>query len=421
MKRKHCVTGWPSWIEGRSLPWTRRRPWLATSSPRDSAAARSSGRRTWRMSSSTLPATIYARANVRSPLAALTITAFKMYLRNRQVIFFNLFFPVMIVVIFGLINGNGNVSVRIGVVDDAHNQVSQIVLTQLRQINVVKLNTGSLDTERAALDRGDRDVVVVLPASLGQGPLALPAYYNAGKPQESSAALAIMNRFVDEASFQYAHVQPSFTLNAQPVNSRNLSYIDFLVPGVIAMSIMQTGLFSVAFSFVAYKQQGILRRLMATPMRVQDFLMSRIVTYLVMAVVQMAILIVLGLLLYHLHFVGNIAYLIIVGFIGAAIFMAVGFTISGFARDEGAVAAIANLISFPMMFLSGVFFSLSNEPAWLQPITKVLPLTFLANALRSISLDGASLWAVRGELAGLAVWLVIALVLATRLFKWEVA
>jgi len=344
-----------------------------------------------------------------------------MYLRNRQVIFFNLFFPVMIVVIFGLINGNGNVSVRIGVVDDAHNQVSQIVLTQLRQINVVKLNTGSLDTERAALDRGDRDVVVVLPASLGQGPLALPAYYNAGKPQESSAALAIMNRFVDEASFQYAHVQPSFTLNAQPVNSRNLSYIDFLVPGVIAMSIMQTGLFSVAFSFVAYKQQGILRRLMATPMRVQDFLMSRIVTYLVMAVLQMAILIVLGLLLYHLHFVGNIAYLIIVGFIGAAIFMAVGFTISGFARDEGAVAAIANLISFPMMFLSGVFFSLSNEPAWLQPITKVLPLTFLANALRSISLDGASLWAVRGELAGLAVWLVITLVLATRLFKWEVA
>src|SRR5438046_10085246 len=207
----------------------RRRPWLAIYSPRGSAAARSSGRRTWKMSSSTSPATSYARDSVRNPLLALTITAFKMYLRNRQVIFFNLFFPVMIVVIFGLINGNGNVSVRIGVVDDAHNQVSQIVLTQLRQINVVKLNTGSLDTERAALDRGYPDVVVVLPASLGQGPLALPAYYNAGKPQESSAALAIMNRFVDEASLQYAHIQPRFTMNAQPVNSRTLSFITSLV------------------------------------------------------------------------------------------------------------------------------------------------------------------------------------------------
>src|SRR5256885_14500567 len=109
---------------------------------------------------------------------------------------------------------------------------------------------------------------------------------------------------------------------------------------------------------------------MATPMRVQDFLMSRIVTYLVMAVLQMAILIVLGLLLYHLHFVGNIAYLIIVGFIGAAIFMAGCFTISGVVRGGGAGAAIANLISFPMMFLSGGFFSLSHGPPWFQAITK---------------------------------------------------
>ena len=344
---------------------------------------------------------------MRSPFSVLTITALKMYIRNRQVIFFNLFFPVMIVVIFGLINGNGNVAVHLGVVDQAHNQVSQLVISQLQQVKAVKLNTGSLPDEQAALQRGDRDAVVVLPASLGSGPVAIPAYYNAGKPQESGAALAIMNRFVDEASMQYAHVQPSFTLDARPVNSRNLTYVDFLVPGVIAMSVMQTGLF--------------LRRLMATPMRVPDFLASRIVTYLVMAVIQMALLVGLGILLYHLHFVGNIAYLIIAGFIGAAIFMAIGFSISGFARDEGAVAAFANLISFPMMFLSGVFFSLSNEPGWLQPITRLLPLTFLANALRSISLDGASLWAVRSDLLGLAVWLVVALVLAVRLFKWEIA
>ncbi len=355
-----------------------------------------------------------------NPLAMLTMTAIKMYVRNIQVIFFNLFFPVMIVVIFGLIIGNGNATVNIGVVDQAHNPLSQTVLEQLRQVKAVRLYTGSLESERAALEKGDRDAVVVLPPSLGQSPVALSAYYNAGKPQESSAALAIMNRFVDEASFRYAKIQPSFTLTAQPVHSRNLSYIDFLVPGVIAMSIMQTGLFSVAFSFVAFKQLGILRRLMATPMRVPDFLLSRIVTYLMMAVVQMAILIALGLLLYHLHFVGNPVYLIIVGFIGAAIFMAIGFTISGFAKDEGAVAAIANLVSFPMMFLAGVFFSLSNEPAWLQPITKLLPLTFLADALRSISLDGANLWAVRGDLLGLAVWLVITLVMAIRLFKWEV-
>src|SRR5205809_7012532 len=97
------------------------------------------------MSSSTSPATSYARDNMRSALAVLTITALKMYLRNRQVLFFNLFFPVIIVVIFGLIIGNGNASVRMGVVDNAHNQVSHLVLTQLRQTKAVKLTTGNLD------------------------------------------------------------------------------------------------------------------------------------------------------------------------------------------------------------------------------------------------------------------------------------
>src|SRR5439155_22967963 len=148
-------------------------------------------------------------------------------------------------------------------------------------------------SERAALEKGDRDVVVVLPASLGQGPVALPAFYNAGKPQESSAALAIMTRFVDEASFQYAHIQPSFTLNAHPVNSRNLSYIDFLVPGVIAITIMQTGLFSVAISFVAYTPQSTLPRLMATSTRVEDFFMPRIMNSIMMAGLAAAILLAL--------------------------------------------------------------------------------------------------------------------------------
>ena len=85
---------------------------------------------------------------MRSPFSVLTVTALKMYVRNRQVIFFNLFFPVMIVVIFGLINGNGNVAVHLGVVDQAHNQVSQLVISQLQQVKAVKLNTGSLPDEQ---------------------------------------------------------------------------------------------------------------------------------------------------------------------------------------------------------------------------------------------------------------------------------
>jgi len=114
-----------------------------------------------------------------------------------------------------------------------------------------------------------------LPASIGQGSTAITAYYNQGNPQNSQVAIAIMNQFVDRASFAVAGLSPAFTLDTQPVQSRNLTYVDFLVPGMIALSIMQTGLFGVVFTFVQWKQRGILRRLMATPMRVRDFFFSQ--------------------------------------------------------------------------------------------------------------------------------------------------
>lgn len=356
----------------------------------------------------------------RNPLLMLTVSALKAYLRNRGAIFFSLLVPLMIMVIFGVINFNGPVSVDIGVVDQAQNQVSQTLLDNLRQVKAVKLHTGSLAAERHELDQGNRSLVVVLPPGLGQGPATIAAYYNAGRPQDSQAALAIMNQFTYRASFAVARVQPAFTLDPQPVQSRNLTYVDFLVPGMIGMSIMQTGLFSVVFVFVQLKQRGVLRRLMATPMRVRDFFISQITTRLVMSALQLAVLLMVGLWLFHFHFQGNVFYLLIVAIVGASIFIAMGLAISGWASSEDTAAPIANLISLPLMFLSGVFFPRSSLPGWLQTVTQYSPLTYVSDALRSISLDGASLWGVRWDLAGIVAWLAISALIATRLFKWEV-
>src|SRR5256885_1535785 len=112
--------------------------------------------------------------------------------------------------------------------------------------------------------------------------------------------------------------------NTTPVQSRNLTYVDFLVPGMIALSIMQTGLFGVVFTFVQWKQRGILRRLMATPMRVRDFFFSQLVTRLTTVALQIVVLLAVGLLLFHFHFAGNLPYLPIVGIIGGGIFPALG-------------------------------------------------------------------------------------------------
>src|SRR2546423_1184246 len=262
--------------------------------------------------------------------------------------------------------------------------------------------------------------VAVRPASIGTGSTAIAAFYNQGNPQGSQVAIAIMNQFVDQTSFALAGISPALTLDTRPVQSRNLTYVDFLVPGMIALSIMQTGLFGVVFTFVQWKQRGILRRLMATPMRVRDFFFSQLVTRLTTVALQIVVLLAVGFFVFHFHFAGNVLYLLIVGIIGGGIFLAMGLAISGASKSEETAAPIANLVSLPLMFLSGIFFSRSNMPEWLQTVTQYSPLTYVSDALRSISIDGASLWAVRSDLLGIFIWLAITVVLATRLFKWEV-
>jgi ABC-2 type transport system permease protein len=357
----------------------------------------------------------------RNPFLMLTWSSLKAYFRNRGAIFFSLLVPLMIMTIFGLINfGNNTATVNIGLVDQANNRVSSRILAGLKQVKAVKLHTGSLNNEKAQLQQGNRDLVAVIPPSIGSGPIAITAYYNQGNPQNSQVALAIMHQFVDQASFAFAGVSPALTLNATPVQSRNLTYVDFLVPGMIALSIMQTGLFGVVFTFVQWKQRGILRRLMATPMRVRDFFFSQLVTRLTTVALQIGVLIAVGIFLFHFHYEGNLLYLLIVGIIGGGVFLAMGLAISGAAKSEETAAPLANLISLPLMFLSGVFFPRSSMPAWLQTITQYSPLTYVSDALRSISIDGASLWGVRTQLLGIVIWLAISALIATRLFKWEV-
>ena len=358
------------------------------------------------------------RAN---PFVMLTWSSLKAYFRNRGAIFFSLLVPLMIMTIFGLINfGNNTASVNVGLVDQANNQVSARIVQGLKQVKAVKLHTGSLDSEKHELEQGNRDLVAVIPSSVGSGPTTITAYYNQGNPQNSQVAIAIMNQFVDRASFAFAGVSPALTLQTTPVQSRNLTYVDFLVPGMIALSIMQTGLFGVVFTFVQWKQRGILRRLMATPMRVRDFFFSQLVTRLATVALQIGVLILVGILLFHFHFAGNLLYLLIVGIVGGGIFLSMGLAISGAAKSEETAAPLANLISLPLMFLSGIFFPRSGMPGWLQTITQYSPLTYVSDALRSISIDGASLWGVRTDLLGIGVWLAITVVIATRLFKWEV-
>ncbi|HEV1998492.1 MAG TPA: ABC transporter permease, partial [Candidatus Dormibacteraeota bacterium] len=249
----------------------------------------------------------------------------------------------------------------------------------------------------------------------------LTAYLNKANPAASGTAEIVVDKIATGFSFQAAGVRPAYTIQSQELPGHAQTYIDTLIPGIIGFSIMQTGIFSLAFALVRLRDAGMLRRLLATPMRITDFMAAQVLSRLIMGVAQILLLLAVGFLLFHFSMKGNLLEFVLVATFGSTVFIALGFIIAGASKNEDSVPAIANIATIPMMFTSGVFFSRDVLPGWLATISGFFPLTYLIDSLRNISVQGQSIIDVRGQVLGITVWLVITIFLATRLFKAEAA
>ncbi len=350
------------------------------------------------------------------------MASLKMWFRDKQALFWSMLLPLLFMVIFGLMNFGSLGRVDLGIVNLASSPTSQGMLEALKSIEALDITyLADRQAALAALEEGERDLVLVVPPGFGASiePLDLEVLFNEGRPQESQVGLAVLGQVLDELTFRMSDASRLFVIDATPVGGRNVRYIDFLLPGIVAMSIMQMGLFSVAFAFVQLKRQGILRRLLATPVRPASFLFAQVVTRLAVSILQTAVLITVAVVFFDVHVAGSLLAIFLLALIGGAVFISLGFAISGWASTEEVAAPLANVIALPMIFLSGVFFPRQAMPEVLQTVTDYLPLTYLANSLRSVAIDGATLWSQWVGIAGLAAWLVVTYVLAIKLFRWE--
>jgi ABC-2 type transport system permease protein len=182
---------------------------------------------------------------------------------------------------------------------------------------------------------------------------------------------------------------------------------------------MQMSVFSVSFVFTQYKEKGVLKRLLATPMKPIQFVAANAITRLMVSVVQAFIFIGAGLLLFHVHIIGSYFLILLCVVLGALMFLGLGFSISGLAKTTDSVPAIGNLVVFPMLFLGGTFFAISNMPPWLQAIAKFLPLTYFSGALRDVMTKGAGLLDIKGDLFAMVIWSIILITLATITFRFQ--
>ena len=359
---------------------------------------------------------------------ALFTASVKMFVRNRLALFFSLFLPLVIMLIFGVLNFEGSTTVALGIVDEAGTDASAALVDGLAEYEYLEISEGSRDDELAALEEGDRGFVLVIPSdfqpSLG-GETGLVAYQSNADPSQAQVAQGLLQQAVAGAivaSFGDTPI-PNVPGLAPPVafesvESRDLGYIDFLVPGIVGMTVMQLGLFGVAFGFVQLKRTGALRRLFATPTPPAYFLSAQVASRVVLGYLQVAILVGIGIW-FGLQMFGSWLVLAVIIGLALLIFLAMGFAIAGWAKNEDQAAPVANLVSLPMLFLSGVFFPRDAMPEILRSITGFMPLTYVNEALRAVMNEGATLVDLGPQLLGMGVWAVIAFVVAVWLFKWE--
>ncbi|MXZ92844.1 MAG: ABC transporter permease [Chloroflexi bacterium] len=363
-----------------------------------------------------------------NPAIYLTWMSIRMWLRDRAALFWTFFLPMVIMVIFGLLNFGELGKVNLGIVDLAQNETSARFVERAQGMESLRITTGSENGELDALTNGRRDLVLILPENFGPAagsrdaewqPVAIRVLYHGSRPAESQVGLSLLQSGIDEINFALTGTERLVTLESEAVAARDLGYIDFLMPGVIGMAIMQLGLFSVAFSFVTMKREGVLRRLLATPLNPATLLSAQVVTRLIAVMLQTLILASVAVFIFGAEFAGNFFAVLLAAGLGGAVFLALGFAVSGWARTEQQAAPLANIVSLPMMFLSGVFFSRDVLPGILQTVTDYLPLTFLVEAIRGMTVQGDSIITQWPNFLGMAVWFVIAFIIANRTFRWE--
>ena len=195
-------------------------------------------------------------------------------------------------------------------------------------------------------------------------------------------------------------------------------YIDFLIPGLIGMGLMNSGMWGIGFSLVDLRQRKLLKRFVATPMRRSDFLLAVMSSRLILMVTEVGLLLVFGMLVFHMPVAGSMVSVALLGAIGAVAFGGIGVLTACRAQKIETASGLINVVMMPMWIFSGVFFSYEHFPAAAQPFIKALPLTALNDALRATILEGASLPSQSGRLLILALWGGVSFFLALRWFRW---
>jgi len=329
--------------------------------------------------------------------------------REPEVVFWVFAFPLLLALGLGIAFRNKPADVvSLVIVRGPGSDQAQALLARSPQHGMFKVQVLEADEARKGFRLGKFDLVVEPGANGG-----FDYRYDPARP-ESVLAKSEVNDALQAAAGRKDTVPTTAVTSSEP-GSR---YIDFLIPGLLGMNLMNSGMWGIGFALVDMRQRKLLKRFVATPMRRGDFLLALASSRLILMIVEVGLLLVFGVIFFHMRVAGSVAAITLIAGLGSLTFGGVGLLTASRAQKIESVSGLINLVMMPMWIFSGVFFSYERFPAIIHPFIKALPLTALNDALRASILEGTPLLHQWPRLLIMILWGGISFVLALRWFRW---
>lgn len=367
----------------------------------------------------------------RSLYTVLTFTRIntRRFFRDRLALFFSIGFPLIFLFVFGSINsGNNEISFKVAVINHSKSSFAKQLVTEIEDNKVFKVNRdiSSLDAAKEKMNRSELDAAIVLPQDFGtvkQGsdrPSGqAEVVYTQNNEQSGQALASILGKQFQGINSQFVDTSEPFTVAGQRLNERSLSAFDYTFAGLLGFAIIGMGIFGPINVFPELKKMGILRRLSTTPLKVWQYFLSTMISQALIGLISLAVMFAVAIIVFHLNVVGNWFELIVFLVTSIIMILGIGLALGGWAKNERQVAPLANIIVFPMMFLSGTFFPRFLMPEWLQQVSGFLPLTPVIDGIRLIATEGKGLVDIAPQIGLIGAWMVVIYLVAFRVFRWE--
>ena len=348
----------------------------------------------------------------------LTLYNLKIMSRNRHSTFWALFFPLLLVVVFGLFQVGNFGGATVTIVNNSTNDESKELIDQISSNNFFEVKQiGSTEEALNQLNNGETEYVLTIPPEFTYNMNeALSLQYTDQDPQQNEITLLMLSNFLDRTNTASPN---NNTIQTIEIKKPEATYFDTVLLGLVGLGIMTNSIISIAVKISNYRNQSILKRMLVTPLPIWKFFASEITAHLILAIIQAIIILGVGILLFGASIRGNPAGLLLIILLGSVVFLNIGFIMSAWTNSPSAASGMGNAIALPMIFFSGTFFSATTLP-WIMPVlSEALPLTPMLSALRDIGINGYPIWAVWQDIAALAAWIVVTSVIAIKVFRFN--